>query len=186
MKAKEFVQKWDAKLDPVIKYNEDVLKTFNLPQDMISELSQFGLPRQAAPGLAFYAYSSIVDMPEVTKKNGECFYVGETAEGDYICFHLIKKVFVIISHEEDESLTIFNTSLFMIYASLQCYAEFVRNIRKHYGPKAYIKRNIPIELVDKLETDLKEIDEFAVEEKTFWNMQLRQLREDIADSADRE
>ncbi len=195
MKANEFTEKWTG--DPMICYEEAVLKQFKLRDGDIKILSKYGLPESAAPYLNFEE----MDAEDIGYVEEGYYYLGYTGDGDWIGINTNSGKILVISHELDEyvgdditdddiadddmqeeaeesedcedydyvGFTLVNTSLDALYECMLYYQAFLQK-RLTEGTEAYIEN------VKALKEKLIEADQEAMQrEDCFWNEEIKKL-----------
>jgi hypothetical protein len=118
---------YDLHLDAFVVYDSGTLPA-RLAKEDAEFLAIQGLPRQAPPFLAFYAYS----QPEIESFKRSfaipesCFPIGHNGSGDALVIYMDSREVVYFNHDNYDDRVFINSSLPQFAESLCIYQEHVR------------------------------------------------------------
>ncbi|MBQ7774343.1 MAG: SUKH-4 family immunity protein [Lachnospiraceae bacterium] len=176
MTAKEFLERWDTEICPMVSYDAKKIHALNLPEDVKDFLIEAGLPSDAAPFLNFEssAKKGATKLGLFGKKR-KYIYFGYTEAGDKICV-LEETGHVLCINHEDGSEIFINSSILKLAECLLAYSEFIDEINKVNGRRAFLEGIATEEQLEKITSRLNNIDGNALNDKSFWMEELQHYR----------
>ncbi len=131
------------------------------------------MPFQAAPMLNFDTNLNNI-LPSKLKNNYFC--IGKNGEGDLICINISNGTIVIVSHENSNDIYIMNSTLVTLQNSIVSYYIFIKEVKKKYGVLGFNKKLYTVNDVEKLYSDLKHIEPDFEKDRSFWSVEINNLR----------
>lgn len=182
MLPEEFVEQWDANKDgALIKFHAQDLIRINFSEDVKNFLTIGGLPVSPAPYLEFTSSQSLLrplttvfTVPVALQKY---WYLGSTSSGNPICITEKKENIVFLNHGDTYNEGFINTSISQFAESLLAYSKMIDQAIEMNGEDAFIDNEIPVTVIDWLQTELRRIDAKSVEKGSFWFTEIENLYE---------
>lgn len=179
---REFLDKWNQDVYGLVNFNEELINSYNLPNDAKEFLITAGLPESASPYLSFDSFEKgggmkLNEKYEVAKSFSKYIYVGFTATNDPVCIVEGQGTVVYLDYEDNSEVFI-NSTVSQFAESLLEYLEFIKKIKAINGRKAFVERNAPQETLDWIVERLVEIDSESLEEGNFWTQELELFIQD--------
>ncbi|NKI71064.1 hypothetical protein GN109_16685 [Collimonas pratensis] len=142
-----------ARLSAFVHFDEALLFKFSLTHADIEFLTQYGLPRDAAPFLNFNAYSEheLDDMRALRGVPKNFFPIGQNGSGDMLGIDISSREVVYLNHDRDMERVFVNTSLYQFAECLCLYQE----------------HSLAKTMVNCL-SDIQRVDSNAAEKNTMW------------------
>jgi len=164
-----------------IFFDAEIVNPLNLTPKTKEILTKIGLPEEAPPSLAFdshhdYGGLKLIDLYKgIPETFSPYIWIGATSAGDLICINENNENIVFLNHEiEDNPKEIFiNSSIVEFIEFLSIYENFIENIQKVNGGKAYIEGNAPNDMLEELKNKFLSIDNKALLDRTFWIYELK-------------
>ncbi len=171
-----FEQNWNTEELPLIKFNKEDLAKLGLGDDLISTLSEIGLPVQASPYLSF----NMKTLNNIQKEGlGKFVQIGNIDNGDSIVIDVKVGSIDIFSHEDNAIVCSMNSTLSKLYMNLISFENFIGKIQENYGEDAYLDLDFPLSEIELLEQELISNDESFNEQENFWKNEVSQMKDEI-------
>jgi hypothetical protein len=176
----EFVALWGTD-GPLQQFSRTVIERLSIADADKDFLVQAGLPKSAAPFLAFgrHTYAQLPTVTEIWHRP-ESFaryrIIGDDGEGSPIALDEEQKgEVVLIDHEFKFARIFINSSIRQLAESLIVYRQFIRDTQQEFGEDAYIDGLHSPAARDALRQSLTTIDQAATKPGCFWEKELRML-----------
>ncbi len=175
----EFKTIWNTEGDDLVLFPMSILKGLALPESCKLFLSEGGLPESAAPFLSFNApKSGTLESASQIYHLGPDFRryltIGSDGCGNPICLDEASHgIVVCLDHEDAFRCTFVNNSVPQLGESLLTYRQFVQEQNKRNGDSGSF--NLPIDLREWLERELRRIDPESLSSGCFWATDLQNL-----------
>jgi len=176
--ANSFVREWCVGGDTVVRFPDCEVTTLALPDEHRLFLTRAGLPREAAPFLAFGAVKKrfLLPVTEVwplaSRRLGSYRVIGSTGNGDSICVVEDAGAVVVLDHDREFRETFVNTSVIHLAESLLLFRAFVDGARRSCGNEAFLENRIPTALREQTYGRMLLADERIEDRSSFWHNQL--------------
>lgn len=114
-----------AQMSAFVHFDDALLSKFSLTRADIEFLTQYGLPRDAAPFLNFNAYSEreLDDMYALHGVPKNFFPIGQNGSGDMLGIEILSREVVYLNHDRHMERVFVNTSLYQFAECLCLYQE---------------------------------------------------------------
>jgi hypothetical protein len=185
MSPQEFKQQWDVGGEPTVPVDGTKLSSLGLTLASIDFLISAGLPDSAAPFLSFAdtgAKSTYYCVPLtklytfLSSEYDRFVSIGFDGAGNPLVIDTDENDCITwLDHEDDFAASYVNSSLGSLAVYLLAYRDFVQALIASKGDEAFLNGDFTDDEVEALRTKLKEQDGRALEEGTFWNMELQTL-----------
>ncbi len=184
MSPEIFRERWcDDEDEVLVAFPAESVTRLSLSETSHEFLISAGLPDSAAPFLDFQAPESGM-LPDVSEKwNQDPSFqryriIGNNGSGDPVCLDEAENGWVVyLNHDFDFKPVLINLSIQALAESLLVYRQFIRETQEQNGEDAWLDCDIPDELLERLESELKRIDTAGMSPDCFWTMELERLRE---------
>ncbi len=187
MTPQDFKKIWTVNGDSTSQLTNILIRNLNLNKSTISFLETSGLPKEASPYLTFVketnnSFESIgvlTDKYDFLDTEFEKYIViGSDGNGNNIVINSIKNDQIECLDIENSFASIFmNSSINELAKSLIAYREFTETILNANGEDALLESNFSDKQFETLKKDLINADSRAIEENSFWKMELDSLLE---------
>jgi SUKH-4 immunity protein len=180
MTPTEFRTRWGTQ-DELLKLQEAVLTNLKLPSDSKKFLIEAGLPAEAAPFLDFgplggKRLESIAESYGLGAEFNRYVLIGSDAEGNPICLDQADAGAVVrLNHEDQFKATKINPAISLFAEALLAYRQLVRETLRRNGDDAFLDGNIPEDLRQRLEDELRRIDPTSLDSGSFWAIELQTI-----------
>jgi hypothetical protein len=175
-----FRQQWGA-TEELVRFSPHSLDDIRIPEEARVFLLEAGLPKDAAPFLSFSApkSGSIPSAAQTYRLSVEFSrykIIGSTGWGDPVCLDTGANGLVVhLDHEARFRPVFINGSVPQLAAFLLSYRRIIEATNASNGEWAFLDGNIPADLRQSLEDDLRKIDAEALREGTFWRADLQNM-----------
>ena len=181
MTPTELQTKWNDGHDELVAVPETALSDLKLTADCKAFLIEAGLPQEAAPFLSFDAagsgrLESVADAYGLGPELRKYIMIGSDGAGNPICLDLADSAAIVCLDHEAGFLPIrMNRSVSQLAEVLLAYRQMVRDTSTRNGDDAFLDGNIPRDLRDRLEADLRQIDSECLQTDRFWANELQTI-----------
>ncbi len=180
-----FRDQWcDDEDEELILFTEEALAGISLPEDSREFLISAGLPDSAAPFLDFRA-PDVGQLPNVAEswQQGAEFrryrIIGSNGSGDPVCIDEAENGQVVyLNHDFNFKRVFINSSIPTLAESLLMYRKCIRDVQERNGEDAWLDGDIPAEILESINEELKRIDPAGIQSECFWSFELEQLLEE--------
>lgn len=178
MTPKDFQTKWISKENNLQQFQEGQLSDVNLNSETKDFLINIGLPDNAAPYLSFEeTKEDNIRTADQVFRLGNAYrryvIIGFNGYGDPICIDAERGNEIwCLDHEVGFEPEFMNSSIQQLAYFLLVYREFIEYLQTSKGEDAWVNCEFTDEEFLKFQNLLIQIDEPALEEDTYWNVDL--------------
>ncbi|MDF1746910.1 MAG: SUKH-4 family immunity protein, partial [Gimesia sp.] len=105
--------------------------------------------------------------------------IGSNGSGDPVCIDEVENGQVVyLNHDFNFKRVLINSSIPALAESLVVYREFIREVQKRNGEDAWLDGDIPEDVLESIDGELKRIDPAGMQPGCFWSFELERLLEE--------
>jgi len=186
MNANDFVELWKSDEEPeeLVQVSKEAIAEVHIPEDAKIFLESAGLPSSAAPFLTFDALAqnplqnAATDYDRLQAEYARYWIIGGNSCGDPICVDEKEQGRVVyLNHDNNFDVIFMNSSVPQLAECLLEYRTLLEETQKMNGPEAWLDRQIPSDIIKRLEDQILKIDHSAINSDSFWDDEIRSLNE---------
>jgi hypothetical protein len=173
--------RWGHQGDRLLAFLPFSLQGVRIPEDARAYLLTAGLPEDAAPCLSFKSpktgpLPTVADEWHLGPTYNRYRVIGFNGSGDPICLDESEEGAVVyLNHDDRFRPVLINQAVSQLAESLLTFRQFIQQTNARFGDDASIDGNIPPDLLQWVEGELRRIDQRAFQPNCFWLTELRAL-----------
>ena len=184
----ELKKSWKKKYTNFITYPLETLKNVNIINTDKIFLCEIGLPESCAPYLRFLNYDkggmsqvlNFLDKENIDEDDidelSNMLLLGMTGSGELIAIDTGSNEIVCIDHE-DGSISFMNSSINHLAESILSYHKFLGSIQNRYDALVDVNEMATEEDIELLKNSFQNIDKDAIEEDSFWAIEIENFKD---------